>query len=196
MLQKGKDNPTFQLSENEIEIQMQIEEEKMKESEAEKENDDTIFEDKESEGNFLGNHIETFWSKLRSCVTKYQRLVNPTLLTIVFILYNVYLVAALHHGITHRTCLNFCEDVGFLFLLTLLIYFGLAYFFIMKPFYHKFRQTDQGTKLQKSIVGPIQSKISEVLELPHTNILVSVLFLLALAIFIFPASFQSAPVHW
>ena len=186
---KGNDNPTFHLGEHhhEIEIQTHVEPPagKMKESPwKDHESCDWIFEDKESEGNLIGHYIETFWRSVGSFLTQYQRILQTILLTVVFLLYNVYLVAALHHGLTKRSCLDFCDDVGFLFLLTLLVYVGLAYFFIMKPFYRKFRKTAHAAKLSKSIARPIHLRISQAMKMPHTNAIISATFLLALAIFI------------
>ena len=145
---------------------------------------DATFEDKEWEGNLVGNFIESSWTTLYSFLRKYQRILRPTILTIVFILYNVYLGAALVHGVTNRTCLNFCDDVGFLFLITLLTYICLVYFFIIKPLYSKFLQTDQASRLKKSVIQPIESRVSGILQLPYTNTVISLVFLLALAIFI------------
>ena len=185
---EGNDNPTFHIDEHELETQIQRqqpeERRKRRGSQDDNSENDATFEDKEWEGNLVGNFIESSWTTLYSFLRKYQRILRPTILTIVFILYNVYLGAALVHGVTNRTCLNFCDDVGFLFLITLLTYICLVYFFIIKPLYSKFLQTDQATRLKKSVIHPIESRVSRVLQLPYTNTVISLLFLLALAIFI------------
>ena len=192
---EGNDNPTFHIDEHELETQIQRHhhqpdqrgkgrESQDDENYHDSSDSDTTFEDKEWEGNFIGNFIESSWRTLTSFLREYQRILRPISLTIVFILYNVYLAAALVHGVTNRTCLNFCDDVGFLFLITLLIYIGLVYFFIIKPLYRKFIQTDQAARLTKSVIQPIQSRLSGVLEFPHTNTVLSLAFLLALAVFI------------
>ena len=190
---EGTDNPTFHISEHELETQIQRHhhqpEETSKARELQDDNyessdSETTFEDKEWEGNFIGNFIESSWRTLNNFLRKYQRILRPIILTTVFILYNAYLAAALVHGVTKRTCLNFCDDVGFLFLITLLTYLGLVYFFIIKPLYRKFSQTDQAARLKKSVIHPIESRISGVMELPYTNTVISLVFLLALAIFI------------
>ena len=185
---EGNDNPTFHIDEHELETQIQRqqpeERRKRRGSQDDNSENDATFEDKEWEGNLVGNFIESSWTTLYSFLRKYQRILRPTILTIVFILYNVYLGAALVHGVTNRTCLNFCDDVGFLFLITLLTYICLVYFFIIKPLYSKFLQTDQASRLKKSVIHPIESRVSRVLELPYTNTVISLVFLLALAIFI------------
>ena len=184
---EGNDNPTFHLGERQHEIQVERKphEGTVQESvEEHSESSDLIFEDKECEGNWIGNYIETFRRSVSDLVTRHQRILVTVLLTAVFILYNVYLVAALHHGLTNRTCLDFCEDVGFLFLLTIAVYVGLAYFWIMKPLYRRVRRTDQAVKLHKSILRPVLRRVSQVMDLPHTNTILSVAFLLVLAIFI------------
>ena len=185
---EGNDNPTFHIDEHELETQIQRqqpeERRKRRGSQDDNSENDATFEDKEWEGNLVGNFIESSWTTLYSFLRKYQRILRPTILTIVFILYNVYLGAALVHGVTNRTCLNFCDDVGFLFLITLLTYICLVYFFIIKPLYSKFLQTDQASRLKKSVIHPIESRVSRVLQLPYTNTVISLLFLLALAIFI------------
>ena len=185
---EGNDNPTFHIDEHELETQIQRqqpeERRKRRGSQDDNSENDATFEDKEWEGNLVGNFIESSWTTLYSFLRKYQRILRPTILTIVFILYNVYLGAALVHGVTNRTCLNFCDDVGFLFLITLLTYICLVYFFIIKPLYSKFLQTDQASRLKKSVIHPIESRVSRVLQLPYTNTVISLVFLLALAIFI------------
>ena len=192
---EGTDNPTFHIAEHELETQIQRNQHQHQSDETRKarvsqddnyesSDNDTIFEDKEWEGNFIGNFIESSWATLSNFLRKYQRILRPIILTTVFILYNAYLAAALVHGVTKRTCLNFCDDVGFLFLITLLTYLGLVYFFIIKPLYRKFSQTDQAARLAKSVIHPIESRISGVMELPYTNTVISLVFLLALAVFI------------
>ena len=185
---EGNDNPTFHIDEHELETQIQRqqpeERRKRRGSQDDNSENDATFEDKEWEGNLVGNFIESSWTTLYSFLRKYQRILRPTILTIVFILYNVYLGAALVHGVTNRTCLNFCDDVGFLFLITLLTYICLVYFFIIKPLYSKFLQTDQASRLKKSVIHPIESRVSRVLQHPYTNTVISLVFLLALAIFI------------
>ena len=190
---EGNDNPTFHIDEHELETQIQrqhhLPEDTRKGRDWQEENyqssdNDATFEDKEWEGNFIGNFIESSWRTLNSFLSEYQRILRPIILTIVFLLYNVYLGAALVHGVTNRTCLNFCDDVGFLFLITLLIYICLVYFFIIKPLYRKFLQTDQAARLNKSVIHPIESRISGAMKHPYTNTVISLVFLLALAVFI------------
>ena len=86
---------------------------------------------------------------------------------------------------TKRTCLDFCDDVGFLFIITMLVYLGLVYYFIMKPFLKRALVTEPGQRLQKSIFAPVQEKLSTLLNYKHSSLIISSVFIVALKIFIF-----------
>ena len=102
-----------------------------------------------------------------------------------FLLYNSYLIVSLHYGITKRTCLDFCEDVGFLFIITVIVYIGLSYFFIIKPLYNRFLNTEQGIRFRKSILQPIEVNCQRFLEYRFSSIILTSLFIISLKIFIF-----------
>ena len=103
----------------------------------------------------------------------------------VLFLYNAYLIASLHYGVTKRTCLDFCDDVGFLFIITMLVYLGLVYYFIIKPFFKRALVTEPGQRLQKSIFAPVQEKLSTLLNYKHSSLIISSVFIVTLKIFIF-----------
>ena len=140
--------------------------------------DTTVFEDKELERNLVGNYIEHLWTGVGSLRPHYERILRPVML----LLWHSYLIAAWLNN--NQTCLHLCEDVGLLLLLTALVDLGLAYFFIIKPLYRKLIKTDEAARLIKSVIHPVQRRISGLMGLPYSNTVVSLLFLLSLAIFL------------
>ena len=107
------------------------------------------------------------------------------LLFSLFLLYNSYLIASLHYGISKRTCLDFCEDVGFLFIITIIVYIGLIYYFIIKPLFRRIITTEQGVRFRKSVLQPIEMSYQKLLEYRFSSMILSLLFILILKIFIF-----------
>ena len=100
-------------------------------------------------------------------------------------LYNAYLIASLHYGVTNRTCLDFCEDVGFLFIVTVLVYLGLVYYFIAKPLCKKLSTSEHGRKLKKSVFNPILSTYQKLISIRFFKLGIALVFIVILKIFIF-----------
>ena len=140
------------------------------------------FEDIEMETNLIGKYVDTVWKKLYSLTAGYQTVLRRILLTGLVCLWHFYVAAA---WMTSKgSCLDLCEDVGLLYLLTLLTDLGLAYFLILKPVCWKLRSTQLATRLLESVVRPIESLMSSTVWLDHTNTVVTVTFLVSLATFV------------
>lgn len=86
---------------------------------------------------------------------------------------------------TKRTCLDYCDDVGFLFIITIFVYLGLVYFYLFKPFFERAGSTEQGQRIKKSLVNPVREKLKSIMNHSHSSLIVSIVFIVALKIFIF-----------
>ena len=140
------------------------------------------FEDIEMESNLIGKYVDTVWKKLYSLTAGYQTVLRRILLTGLVCLWHFYVAAA---WMTSKgSCLDLCEDVGLLYLLTLLTDLGLAYFLILKPVCWKLRSTKIATGLLESVIRPIESLMSSTVWVDHTNTVATVTFLVSLATFV------------
>ena len=62
------------------------------------------------------------------------RLVKATLLLLAVVGYNCYFVAAIWWGVSNKSQLDYCDDVGFLIIVTVFLYIFLFYFLVVKRF--------------------------------------------------------------
>ncbi|KZS13467.1 Solute carrier family 28 member 3 [Daphnia magna] len=86
---------------------------------------------------FIGNALEKFWTKLGDFFSQRSAAARSIIYIIFAILYNVYFVASVHYSIRNGIPMDWCDGVGFLIVLTGIIYLGLFYFQIVKKFWGK-----------------------------------------------------------
>ena len=65
------------------------------------------------------------------------------------------------------------------------MYIGLAYYFVVKPVLKRILVTEQGSRIQKSFIHPLQQKLKDVLEYRYTSLIIIAVFIIILKIFIF-----------
>jgi len=95
-----------------------------------------IFEKKELKGNLVGNKIEEFWSGINNKIKDNTKVLKIAGIVFLAIFYNSYFIAAIHYGATEvEGSLDYCTDVGFLVILTVMVYIGFIYFFLIKPYF-------------------------------------------------------------
>ena len=145
---------------------------------------EVFFEDNDFEGDYLGKMIENFWASVHRYTVSHRKLVRSLFLSLVFVLYNAYLIASLHQGVTRKACLDFCSDVGFLFIVTIIVYTGLSYYYIIKPLYRRLMTTEQGIKIHKSLILPTSELFQKALKWRHSRLVISLVFILILKVFI------------
>ena len=145
---------------------------------------DVSFEDNDFEGDYVGKLIENFWTSVNLALLSHKKLVRTLLLASVFLLYNLYLIVSLHQGVSKKTSLDFCSDVGFLFILTIFVYTGLCYDYIIKPLYRRLMTTEQGNKIQKSLILPSLRLLQNIMKWRYSRLFLALSFILILKIFI------------
>ena len=56
---------------------------------------------------------------------------------VLVMLYNIYIVYAIHYHKANGMDVDWCGGLGFLIIITLIVYFSLLYFYILKPGYKR-----------------------------------------------------------
>ena len=84
-------------------------------------------------------------------------------LLLVVVVYNCYFIAAIWWGVSNKGQLDYCDDVGFLIILTVFIYIFLAYFLVVKRFL--------GGALQRAVLDPVILRKDKLLSHRHRSLL-------------------------
>ena len=56
---------------------------------------------------------------------------------LLFIAFNAYLIGAIVHTSQRGITVDFCDGVGFLIIITALVYTGMFYYYVVKPYFGK-----------------------------------------------------------
>ena len=112
-------------------------------------NDDDDDDDEPSDQSceFLGNALEKFWTILGDFFTQRSAVARSVFYIILAVLYNAYFIASVYYSIHNGIPMDWCDGVGFLIVLTALIYLGLFYFQIVKKFW--------GKAIHRSVLKPL-----------------------------------------
>jgi pyrimidine nucleoside transport protein len=86
---------------------------------------------------FIGNALENFWKTLGEFFSERSAAARSVIYILLAVLYNAYFVASVYYSIHNGIAMDWCDGVGFLIVLTGLIYLGLFYFQIVKKFWGK-----------------------------------------------------------
>ena len=84
-------------------------------------------------------------------------------LLLAVIVYNCYFITAIWWGVSNKEQLDYCDDVGFLIIITVFIYIFLAYFLVVKRFL--------GGALQRAILDPAILRKNKMLSHRHRFLL-------------------------
>merc|ERR1711971_565277 len=151
-----------------------------KEADPDLKDSDADFEDLEQEGgggNALGDGLERLWTGFGGILSRHSRLVKAITLLLAVVVYNCYFIAAIWWGVSNKGQLDYCDDVGFLIIITVFIYIFLAYFLVVKRFL--------GGALQRAILDPAILMKDKILSHRHSSLVLSIGVVAAIAIFIF-----------
>jgi pyrimidine nucleoside transport protein len=193
-LEKGKlgeENPSFQLDESVLKnssnkySDVDLSDRKYEpEKKGSKKHDDTddMFEDKEYTGYMVGNAVEKFWELIGDLVKKNWTFVKCLLLVLLAILYNAYLIGSIHYAVTKKNSLDYCDDVGFLLIITIIVYISMFYFLVVKTY---FRRIPLMKKIYKSVVKPGIAKSEQIMSNPYAGQGAYLIVLAIFAIFVF-----------
>ncbi|CAG0891715.1 unnamed protein product, partial [Darwinula stevensoni] len=111
-------------------------------------------EEKDPEEEEDGIACGCFWRFRSSIAESYQtnqRYIRMVLVTLLCGGYNAYLVAAIWHNREKGLSWDFCNGLGFLLVVTGLLYFGLFYFLILKPLWLRFGPMERVRKITEAI---------------------------------------------
>ena len=162
----GELNPGFQSDECVVkssEKYLNIELDDMKDdNKRSKKYDDTedMFDDKDHQGNIVGDVIEKFWEITYGLVEKHWTVLKICFLVMLAVLYNAYLVGSIHYASTRHDRLDYCDDVGFLLIITIIVYIFMFYFLVIKPYSRRLPIVKQ---IYKSVISPGIQKSEELL---------------------------------
>ena len=95
---------------------------------------------------FVGNALQNFWDKVGRLASDHSSQVRGLIYIVVAVLYNVYFVAAVYYAMDQGIELDWCDGVGFLIIVTAIVYVALFYFQIVKRFW--------GRAIYKKILRP------------------------------------------
>jgi len=165
-------------------LDIELSDRKEENREDSKKHDDTddMFEDKEHSGNMVGDFIENFWAVTCGLVNKHWILVKFFLLVVLVILYNAYLIWSIHYAVNKHDRLDYCDDVGFLLIITIVLYISMFYFLVIKPYS---RRIPIMKKFYKSVIKPGIQKAEDLLSKPYATNGVYISVLVVFAIFVF-----------
>lgn len=96
---------------------------------------------------FVGSALEKFWGWIGSAFSERSELMRGIIYVIIAILYNAYFVASVYYSIHNGIPMDWCDGVGFLIVLTGLIYLGLFYFQVVKKYW--------GKAINRSVLKPL-----------------------------------------
>jgi len=206
---KGSDNPGFVLNESKAVQQPNKDIDSVKDIESggafedgvrhrkcvEEFNEDSKknvceFEAKVKEENFAGDVIEKYfsWVALEGVLVNIWkwRFTKLIVLSVIFILYNIYFIGAIYYNrVNSDTHLDYCNDVGFLIILTIFVYLGMFYFLVFKRFF--------SAKIYKSVVKPLKVHSDKILSYRHSGLIISVLLIGLILLFIIVDSLPNEP---
>ncbi|XP_032794180.2 solute carrier family 28 member 3 isoform X2 [Daphnia magna] len=87
----------------------------------------------QGEGKSHGCLVERVWNAVQNISKRHQFKFILLLRIFLAISYNCYFVAAVYHARTERLDIDWCDGVGMLIILTVIVYCGLFYYKIFKP---------------------------------------------------------------
>ncbi|XP_046462699.1 uncharacterized transporter YutK-like isoform X2 [Daphnia pulex] len=103
---------------------------------------------------FIGNALETFWKATGEFFSQRSTVALSSLYILLAVLYNAYFIASLYYSIHNGIPMDWCDGVGFLIVLTSIIYFGLFYFQVVKKFW--------GEPIHQNVLKPIGNAFEKV----------------------------------
>ncbi|XP_023322440.1 solute carrier family 28 member 3 [Eurytemora carolleeae] len=141
------DNPNFKVFDtcwtsglSDMDVESYVDEvmnEQKEEKEEDEEKEKEVDEENEEEGMRKRKSRRYGWVKNRDIFFQFQKnskLVRTLVLILFAGLYNAYFIAAIHYGIsTTQNNLDYCTDVGFLIIITVVVYIGIIYYYLIKP---------------------------------------------------------------
>ena len=94
-----------------------------------------------------------------------NRLVKAITLLLAVVGYNCYFIAAIWWGVSNNGQLDYCDDVGFLIIVTVFLYIFLFYFLVVKRFL--------GGALQRAVLDPALLRKDKLLSHRHRFLILS-----------------------
>ena len=124
----------------------------------------------------MGTALERLWGGLGGLLTRHHTAARAATILLAVTLYNIYLVAAIWRGVSTSAALDYCDDVGFLIIITVFVYLLLFYFLVVKRLL--------GGALQRGVVAPLAVWQGKVVARPHSSLAASLVVLVAAATFL------------
>ncbi len=103
------------------------------------------------------------------------------------ILYNVYFFGAVYYYTNNEDNdkgIEWCEGLGFLIILTVIVYACLFYFYIVKPLFRKALKSNQGQKIMEKHCIPILEHGKQMLAYKHSSIVINLVVIAVVVIFL------------
>ena len=97
-------------------------------------------------------------------------------------LYNAYLIGSIYIAVTKQDYLEYCDGVGFLLIITIIVYIIMFYFWVLKTYFRKIPITQ---KIYKSMIKPGLARGEQIMSNPNAIKGSYLIVLLIFAIFIF-----------
>jgi len=132
------------------------EDEMEKEEEEEDNFEDTLLDLENAPTNVITKTLELVSLKNLFHYISSSSILKLGIRILLFCLYNVYLVTAIAYHVRNDTDFGWCNGLGFIIVITSLLYLGISYFYIAKPFM-KSRMKDQFVPWWNTTVSPFLS---------------------------------------
>lgn len=111
--------------------------------------------DENHEPNIFGKLVVRIRSSLYKFVTRRTTLMRALLILVSALLYHAYLIAAIVYTLNYKT-IDWCNNVGFLIILTGIFYWAFIYYFILKRLL--------GKRIKRTIIIPLSRSLGPALS--------------------------------
>lgn len=110
----------------------------------------------ENNNNGIGNLLLKSRSKLDLMAIRHKRKLKLLLLTAVTLMYNIYLIFAINYTVSKGIQMDWCHGLGFLIIITVIVYWSLFYYFALKKYF--------GRKIKMDVINPLATSTKRLLR--------------------------------
>lgn len=131
--------------------------------------------DEDFEPNIFGRVVVGVRSAIYKFFIRRWTFTKALLIILSVILYHAYLIAAIVYTVNYKK-IDWCNNVGFLIILSALFYWGFFYYFVLKKLL--------GKRIQRTVIGPLSKLLDPVLSNPFVSYGIGVALLLGAIAFV------------
>ena len=136
--------------------------------------DEEKSEDVRRSTDIFGSSVLLLRSFVCKLVDTNQKVFTAVVVTVLAILFHMYLAAVVSHAKAGET-IDWCDGAGFLYILTVITYWGLFYYFVLKRYCKQFF---------KCVCAPLRTAFVPVSSSPYVSTALSVLCVVTVSVYL------------